>query len=1243
MGKKKSAFVREKEGFKSGLANVDPAGRLRPIKEARVKEEKLTKQKESLPYSSKRRVPGCGATLQRRPAHAVESYFDANRDFLISCGVESLPDLVLFMKVRFSPAYHLPKSERGAMDLPCVERKLSRDIKRYYVTPPKLPWSNPVREAYTRQVRDFIKSGENQLVAGCVSLETARERRNEADGNVHGHDSLRQPRLPRHPLAKSQLNGANGEKTGKDDVDPLGDSAPTPPQSMCGHPWCNGIIIRSGNRLLYIIPHFGLPFLRIAYEPMADTHVAIELDDEPCESMSSDDCHCCLCVRDTLHDLHVVASQINGSHGEYTGSDDLDRQNAARRLNQAARNHQHQRPIPHGRADPDDYAERPVGRRRNRQHGAAGGDVPLAEVHVAPVVEEVVPILTFYVESFGSIFVDGVLRPPGDLPIVQGDMLVQNVVSTADGVICTQADKGAPGVTAPILAELTIPAYSTPTDTYPPETYLVFYPLLRMLQKQLAGKQSSNTPFACSSLAQRHYPRLPVSEALSTTQYFVHLNEYANAKALRGNNLFRRMLGVAVEPSVLMANQIMELQLVHGMLPVTPGEFVRAQAGQCAALDNYPLRTDFIVSRSQGTTWDEAIRTTPTLEANGYFAFNTADGRDRWYRTQFFSLNGLGQQPFVHYDNTGHNAAKGLKRLVGGRLDQFALQAAQQSLIPVLLDVLMETCSCNIVDAASNYRGMLQVVSTDTSGTTQRHGLRLDPIPDFADPEQARLALPIACQPWGRVTFDVVQREIARLHAKMILMTTRSTVQRLLDGTMNGAAAIKDYVYDKPFKALGEFFAPDQQRFLNAEIPHVNRGLRQQYVNGVLTHLDEDIMVRRLDAQVKNETAKFGKASRLYVSYGAGSMFANDLPDYVKKCIAGTYELGEINGLVGYVIMVNSPKQSALSDLFVKSFQLHSLPNTYLGIAWSDDMNEMANLGGQLYGANTDVESNDSSNGAYPFAVYGTCMANYNPLRAGGILRQCMEPVSLRNPSNSDEVLKVSFVGPNQGSGTCATTGLNNVNSTGTCVGTFVYLAYAPWTKQGFIDSIAAGAAACGHSKSVEMCEYLGDFSSPKVQFLKHSPMRCTRGHETSVFMVQNLGCILRNLGKVDGDLTAQMIGVTPMVFSTGMSDDERADRFFTSVVNGLKNSPTCPIIKALRLRFCHKSATVAPVKYQNVESDLDLSGWEVSTEDLIIRYGFSEAELNELVSLISRIQVGYTYTCAALAKIYSVDYGVPI
>jgi hypothetical protein len=530
----------------------------------------------------------------------------------------------------------------------------------------------------------------------------------------------------------------------------------------------------------------------------------------------------------------------------------------------------------------------------------------------------------------------------------------------------------------------------------------------------------------------------------------------------------------------------------------------------------------------------------------------------------------------------------------------------------------------------SVYQKVLRTLHTTDEGVTSRHGLELLPYS-----RRRFFNLPTACRRLGDQIFNEVQSAISRYHLSLIESCTRSTIQRVMDTTYTTA----NWVYQHTFGNMLEFMAPEFQRVSNAAIPHRAQRLRQEYVSGVLTHIDSDIMVRTLDAKVKNETAKYGKASRLYVSYGAGCMFENALPDYLKKCIMGWHVLPTTNGLTGAICVIACTKTSEIEAIIEAAFSSVGAPDSYLGIAMSDDMIEMVNFGGVVCSANTDVESNDSSNGAYPFMVYGMCLASFNATRACGILRQLMEPIVLRNPSNRAEVLTVNMVGPFEGSGTVATTGVNSINSAGTCVGTFMYLGYVERSAEGFCEAIRAGAAACGHSKSIEMVG-VGGWERPGTQFLKRSPLTCTHpSGAVATKMVMNLGCILRNFGKIDGDLTAIHLGVTNLQFSM-MTDNERAHRYWSSVVRGLKHSPSCPIIRALRTRFNH-SAAQDLAGYKNLEDDEDWSQWTVDTIDLCARYDCSDEEITELAALISNTRVGYSYSCVLLDKIYAVDYGL--
>jgi len=1015
------------------------------------------------------------------------------------------------------------------------------------------------------------------------------------------------------PLIAPSLNGNNGEATNSDDVSYIPEIAV-------------GIVTAALlTALAYVISL--LPERHRAYRVRVVRHDdGIDFDFYQVRDHA-----------DSNH--HLVHSDLNGANGEVTGTDDHptskagkgtnEREAGRRRAQKEARNHQHQKPLncerASGGAPAVSVPKVPV------QAGAP--DTPAPEL---PPPEPVAALVDaqpseVFVTQEGLVLRDGRIRPVGDEATVVPGTVLENVVSIKPGAYTTLEGKGETVVVEPVLAREVIPAFANGVDAFRETEYLVFVPLIRLLRRKLAGKQSANTPAAASSLSQKDWPMVDLQYVLPTIEYFVRQNEYIISAAVKGNSDMRRLLGMPAIVEPLMDNEVYELSLVTGENPVNPGSASRVPAGDCGAPADFQLRTDFVVVKSEGTSWDGCVARTPDLGVNGPMAFETAhSAAPRWYRTEFFKFRTTNGAAFVQYDANGHNAAAGIKRLIGARDDQKALQSAQQTLVSVFTDLLGWGCEHDWLHA--NYTKVLRTLSTNMSGVTSRHGLILGPI----DYEDGVGELPAVCQERGLWEFMETQAAVTRFHLSLISACTRSTMQHVIDESLT----LGNYLYQHTFGNLLEFMAPEFQRVSNAAIPHRAQRLRQEYVNGVLTHTDGDIMVLKLEAKVKNETAKDGKASRLYVSYSAGCMFENALPDYLKKCIMGWHVLPTVNGLTGAICVVNCTSSSELDAIFRAVMEASMQPDSYLAVAMSDDMIEMVNFGGTTIAANTDVESNDSSNGAYPFMVYGMCLAGFNVRRACGILQQLMMPIELRNPSNRAEVLSVNMVGPFEGSGTVATTGVNAINSAGTCVATHHYLAYGPRTVDGFVTAIKAGAAVCGHSKSVELCGTSVSERS-KIQFLKRSPMRCshpTAGDDTK--MVMNLGCILRNLGQVDGDLTAKHLGVSNLVFST-MTDNERAHRHWSSVVRGLKHHPECPIVQALRTRFNHSEAHDLDIGFKSVEVDQDLSQWVVDVEDICARYECSIAEIDELADLIRKVRVGYSYSCSLLDKIYLVDYGL--
>jgi len=531
--------------------------------------------------------------------------------------------------------------------------------------------------------------------------------------------------------------------------------------------------------------------------------------------------------------------------------------------------------------------------------------------------------------------------------------------------------------------------------------------------------------------------------------------------------------------------------------------------------------------------------------------------------------------------------------------------------------------------------------------------------------------------------FDFIVRQAHRV----LEQVRRTTIEAAVDKLKTSA----HWLYYKGFDAYLSLLEPLLGRLVHADIAHIKRKLRQAYVKGVLCHDDEDIMVRRLNAAVKRELAKFGKPSRLYVTYDRGCMYANELPEYVKMCLDGHHHvtLGDLNFDI-YVMA--KPRTGILDDLFTQMYQTLGLHNHVFICIYSDDQIYGGNIDGQWFLCNVDVASNDSSQDQPAFQFVGLAMACFSPQRAIGLLRQCRLPIRVSNPHDKSNYFDIVFNGPFEGSGSVLTTILNHSGSL-LAAFAFCYLMYAMHelysVSQDLIEQcIKRGFAFVGHSVTIDRCEVGGELLFERLQFLKHSPVKLVT--PSGVFLrwgaMQNLACVFRSLGTTWDSLTASKLGVTQAVFDT-MSDEQRLTAMCWQVTQGLCHQPNNCVKEALYNRFTPTKLNTSgswwdwvmsgptnllarlwmPVGGNNGTSGsigkVATSG-EGSNASIIFadapphafsdrevvdmhsicsRYDMEVCELDELVELIHRVVSGSIVACRALSKMYHVDYGVPL
>lgn len=443
----------------------------------------------------------------------------------------------------------------------------------------------------------------------------------------------------------------------------------------------------------------------------------------------------------------------------------------------------------------------------------------------------------------------------------------------------------------------------------------------------------------------------------------------------------------------------------------------------------------------------------------------------------------------------------------------------------------------------------------------------------------------------------------------------------------------------------------EQDRSWHAAIEHVKKKLRMMFVQGERVHTPTDIMVKKVDAKVKKEFAKFGKVPRLFVTYDAGCMFANELPEYSKICLDGDFSQ-TVNGVTTNVCVFAKPGSDKLKAALNEAIHSMGRHNHLNILVYSDDSLWSGNINGVDFAFNVDISSCDSGNKAGVFGLVYMLLSKFRKDLALGLVQQCSKIINLVNPENSDERMSIEMATYFEGSGTVLTTILNHVamfmiGQVATCLFGMRRQTLRSWTD--VRDLIMECGVCFGHVLSVEECMDGGSFVPEKMQFLKRSPVLTTRGHYVPAM---NYGPIFRSFGSVEGDMVAEMVGLTALEFSE-LSWNERWDLFASRVVAGLVHEPDSVVLRALRSRY-----PLTPKRYESwsevsfakdrlqyggsyVTGDVNLADEQVEDVSLARRYGISVAEMEELASQINASAFGDVFPSSAVGAFFKVDYGL--
>jgi len=798
-----------------------------------------------------------------------------------------------------------------------------------------------------------------------------------------------------------------------------------------------------------------------------------------------------------------------------------------------------------------------------------------------------------------SILIDGnyVALPEG-FNVVAPGVPVEYVVKSDEGSLIQEEDqngevarKGETKFPSPWICSRTVSTFRHSGCVYPTKTYFVFRPLLNRLMKEFpAGKLSTVLLTSLQPYADKYFQGNVSRWNVSTCEYYIRYMQQRESVS-QASSVYGKLTN---------NNEVINEFNVQTMCTLSAERLGGAveRLGQPSVLEDTistPVR-------------DFKLRTDFQLEGDGEVVEDGEDGHVEWaeegnnnphtHRTIYFAFMGRGQGNFHRFANTRDNLCNAFKRLLKARPDEEEYRAHQRR----VWDLVAVYNEPDVVYGPTQHTKITQVME----------GRDYEP---FVGNE--RVARFIAQQ--TRVLLDRMNFWQIRLYIDALQTTGLWTYNSVWNQLS---------VYQDCFTARTE----------NSLITHVKKPLRIAYVQNQVIHEPGDIMVKELSGSLKDELAKFGKDGRIYVGYGAGAMNANELPEFVKVGMNGLHTC-QIEQFEKTVRIVAKFEKNVLTTAFREVISAYNTPNSFYQLVYGDDQLYATTIGTPKM-ANVDISSNDSNQDMLSLGLSCMQMSKFHPDWALGTLRQLMLPIRVKDPGNKRNSVVIKFDGPFMGSGTTMTTISNNNGSYNCGNGVFDILVHENLERT-FEECVVEGCKYAGH---IVTCDIVSEYE--KLQFLKFSPIKCQDGQ---YYAVRNYGTILRQLGSICGDLTAEQLGISSEEFLS-MSHAERMDRAFSIVIAAYCNEPSSVLLDAFRIRFPLVSAkkiargsTLFPLTDHSewVSGEGDRSSCVVDEVSMALRYGCTPSDFQYLANLVLDLQVGDMISLDLIAKIFAVDYGV--
>jgi len=789
---------------------------------------------------------------------------------------------------------------------------------------------------------------------------------------------------------------------------------------------------------------------------------------------------------------------------------------------------------------------------------------------------------------------------------------------------------------------------------YATQQYNIFLPILDFCRSRISVVPDRECIHnMLLSACNKQFPMMQDDDLLiSTINFYVHNSRFRQWKKITGDGR------IIKDERDRIVDQYMNRTVKEVRFAA---DVVVYNSVDCGVPDTYNYRDDIVIERNDGVSFGK--KDSP-IEYPSFRRRVRNNNGERYRRTNFLSFQDPLVDPFITYSVNDNNMLKALKRIVGDRPNDSLMTALQYSCFFNIFQYgynLWKVDKQKFLEVGRLFpsydaNGFFESVRVGHNSTFASLG-RVAPVivnpvtvapyyglvdSWFSSRDSMNSVYP-GSEMFVGVNMWKVQQAMLQGFEMLMGNTCRFKVQQYSDSHPS-------WSYGVAFRDFINYIDSLSSRLVCAGIKHVKKALRMNYVENEFVHTVDDNMVRNIDSKVKKEFAKPGKVPRLFTTYGGGCMYANELPEFLKVCIDGTYSFP---GIVRVdVTIFAKPSTHRLSQLFVEAVHACDRNNYVHVVIYSDDSLWSGCINHMPFAFNVDISSCDSGNKGGVFGLIWLLLSRFDVKLATGLVSQCTKPIRCASDDKT-EMLRVHVASFFEGSGTVLTTVLNHVAMFMICSAFSSIVNQVRVTGLEHLKKvILLSGMSFGHVLTIEVAMTdAGEVIPEKMQFLKRSPLRSTTGR---IVPTLNYGTIFRSFGSVEEDLVGVMLGVTVTKFCQ-MSLGEKCDSFLSKVVAGLVHEPSSIVMTSLRQRFSelpngvvggwelmadHNKYVNSLIKFDGDSESVDFSKEEISVESLCRRYDLSVDDLVLFQEQILRCRVSNSYNSRAVGNMFVVDYG---